>query len=281
MRIENIRIFKKRTSRRAALLAEELHKWAEGRGVTAFDDGESAGSGADPDLLIVLGGDGTFLSAVRWVGGKRIPIMGVNLGSLGFLTEIAVEELFETLDALYEGTAPIERRMTLEGEVTRKGEVKERFRVLNDVVFSKTALARISDLEVWVDGLFLALYQADGLIFSTPTGSTAYNLSAGGPIVHPSVPAIVLAPICPHAMSHRPIILAPESKFEIRIRKKNGEVFVTLDGQSGFELEHEDVVTVRRSAEDVLMVRSPKRDYFSLLRTKLRWGDKLRAEGDS
>ncbi|TLN18296.1 NAD(+) kinase [bacterium] len=282
MKIETILIFKKRASRRADFLADKIASWATGKGIkTSLASGDAHGREKMADLLVVLGGDGTFLSAVRYLGGMEIPVMGVNLGALGFLTEIAVEEIFQALEGLIRDEGLVEKRMTLAGEIIRGGEVIERFTVLNDVVFSKGALARISELGVWVDGLFLTLYRADGLIISTPTGSTAYSLSAGGPIVHPALPAIVLSPICPHAMSHRPIILGPQSVVEVRLKEMNGEVVVTLDGQSGLALEQNDMVRVHRSASSVLLVRAPGRDYFSLLRTKLMWGDRLRTEGEN
>lgn len=282
MEIKTILVFKKKGSRRADALASEMESWAKGRGIKILAASGQNGCrySPSPDLLVVLGGDGTFLSAVRHIGGLEIPVLGVNLGALGFLTEIAAGELFTTLDVLLAGKGVVEKRMTLKGEIVRGGQVMESFNVLNDVVFSKGALARISELEVWADGLFLTLYRADGLIVSTPTGSTAYSLSAGGPIVHPTLPAIVLSPICPHAMSHRPIILGPGSMVEVRLKEMNGEVFVTLDGQWGVALEQNDVVRVFRSPSSVLIVRAPDRDYFSLLRSKLMWGDSHRPEGE-
>jgi NAD+ kinase len=224
------------------------------------------------DLLVVLGGDGTLLSAVRALEGCEVPILGVNLGFLGFLTEVSLDELFPTLERVVEGSYSLDTRTTLEGTVTRAGSEPRCFRVFNDVVLSKGTLARISELEVRVDGRYLTNYKADGLIVATPTGSTAYSLSAGGPILSPLLPAIVLCPICPHTLTHRPLILDDSAAVEVRLVSKNGEVFLTLDGQEGFELQEGDVLRVTKGRRRVILVQSPSRDYFQLLRTKLVWG---------
>jgi len=280
VKIGSIRVFKKHESAPADALAQKLASWAKDKGIDCV--GTSEGElecAADPDLLVVLGGDGTFLSAVRWLGGRQIPLLGVNLGSLGFLTEITTGELFTALEKLLNGEGLVESRMTLHGTVERDGRVVSKFSVLNDVVFNKGALARISEIEVSVDGLFLTTYRADGLVISSPTGSTAYSLSAGGAIVHPSLSSILLSPICPHAMTNRPIVLCDTSVLEVKLREKNGELFVTLDGQVGIELEAGDVVKVSRGVSDVLMIRSPSMDYYSLLRSKLLWGDRKSRRG--
>lgn len=271
MQLQTICVFRKHDTPQADGLAAEIRRWAGERSVAVLD-GEELEAGSRPDLLVVLGGDGTFLSAVRRLDGQKVPVLGVNLGSLGFLTEITVEELFPMLELLADGEPTLERRMTLSGELVRDGRVLRAFHVFNDVVVSKGALARISEVEVSVDGRFLTNYRADGLIVSTPSGSTAYNLSAGGPIVSPWLSSILVAPICPHAMTHRPILLGGEAQVEMRICAKNGELYVTLDGQEGEELEEGDRICVRKGESDVLLVRSPDRDYFSLLRSKLMWG---------
>ncbi len=271
MTLQSICLCKKHDSRRADEVAVEVARWASERGVAVLE-GDCLEGAARPDLVVVLGGDGTFLHAVRRLGEREVPILGVNLGFLGFLTEIAVAELTSALDALREGRLAVDRRMTLKGELIRRAGAAVPLRALNDVVVNKGSLARISDFEVTVDGRYLADYRGDGVIVSTPPGSTAYNHSAGGPIVSPDLSALVISPICPHAMSHRPIVLGGSSVVELTLRRKNGDVFATLDGQEAHPLEEGDVVSVRRGETDVLLVRSPDRDYFALLRTKLMWG---------
>lgn len=272
MDIRRLCVLRKHDSPIADEVAQGIARWAKARSIALLDAAAERIEEAEFDLLIVLGGDGTFLSAVRRLGGRPIPILGVNLGFLGFLTEIQLQDLYPTLDALLSGGLAYERRMTLEGEVERRGEPIRRFRVLNDVVVNKGALARISELSVRVDGVYLTNYRSDGVIVSTPTGSTAYSLSAGGPIVCPDLPSILISPICPHTMSHRPIILPPGVEIEIDLCERNGDVFVTLDGQEGVEFFEGDRVRVRKGSSDVLFVRSPSRDYFGVLRSKLRWG---------
>jgi len=265
-------VFRKRSSPEADGAAEDLCRWARARGIRVLEDGRFGQTPDRADLVVVLGGDGTLLAAVRALGGREIPILGVNIGFLGFLTEIPVAELFSTLERIREEGWTVDPRTTLEGEVVRQGRVIQRFRVLNDVVFNKGALARISDLEVRVDGAYLTNYRGDGLIAATPTGSTAYSLSAGGPIVQPQVPALVLSPICPHTLTQRPILLPDTCRVEVRLASKNGEVFLTLDGQEGMELDEGDRVTVGRGTSRVLLVRSAERDYYRVVRTKLMWG---------
>jgi NAD+ kinase len=271
--LKRILVIKKRAAPIAVHAMERVEAWAKPLGIEVVDgDGPSSGEGVsqDTDLVVVLGGDGTFLAAVRNLDGREIPMLGVNLGALGFLTEISLEELEGELDAFRRGELQLERRLMLGGTVEPSGRT---FTVLNDVVVNKGALARISELEVFVDGRYLASYRADGLIIATPTGSTAYSLSAGGPIVSPDLTSILIAPICPHGMTHRPIIIGGDSVVEIRLCEKNGEVYVTLDGQEGIELHEGDRVVVRRSPSDALMACSPSRDYFSVLRSKLNWAE--------
>ncbi len=272
MPLRVLSVFRKRSSPEADRAAEDLRRWARARGIRVLEDGRFGRAPEPADLVVVLGGDGTLLAAVRALGGREIPILGVNIGFLGFLTEIPVAELFSTLERIREEGWTVDPRTTLEGEVVRQGRVVQRFRVLNDVVFNKGALARISDLEVRVDGAYLTNYRGDGLIVATPTGSTAYSLSAGGPIVQPQVPALVLSPICPHTLTQRPILLPDTCRVEVRLASKNGEVFLTLDGQEGMELDEGDRVRVVRGESRVLLVRSAERDYYRVVRTKLMWG---------
>ncbi len=283
MAVRTLAVFRKQTSPRADAVVRDLGAWARARGIRVVDEAELASrvvrGGAGVDLVVVLGGDGTLLAAVRALEGCEIPVLGVNLGYLGFLTELTLDDLYPALERIAQHGPDLDPRVTLEGEVVRAGRVLRRFRVLNDAVVNRGALARICSLEVRVDGAYLTHYRGDGLIVSTPTGSTAYNLAAGGPIVTPDVPAIVLAPICPHTLTHRPILLADRRQVEIRLVAKNGEVYLTLDGQEGMELEEDDRIRVAKGSTRVLLVRSPRRDHYEVVRTKLMWGDCRAGEG--
>lgn len=226
------------------------------------------------DMIIVLGGDGTLLSVARLVGSHRVPILGVNLGGLGFLTEITLEELYRVLDRVIRGDFVTDERVVLNASVVRRGERLAEFIVLNDAVINKGALARIIDLETTINGEYLTTFKSDGLIISTPTGSTAYNLSAGGPIVHPSLHCIILTPICPHTLTNRPIMIPDDVEVRAVLKSKQQEVLLTLDGQQGFVLEFEDVVQVRKAEGKILLIKSPHRHYFEVLREKLKWGER-------
>jgi len=220
---------------------------------------------------VVLGGDGTLLSVARTVA-RGVPILGVNLGNLGFLTEISRGELYPTLVEVLEGRYAIEERSLFDVELRRRKGTASRFRVLNDAVVTKSALARIIQLTLAVDGHLIARYRSDGLIISTPTGSTAYNLSAGGPIVHPLLPVVVLTPICPHALALRPFVVADRSMVEVTLETQREEVYLTLDGQEGTSLGHRDVVRITRSPDVVRLVKVNVRSFYDNLRGKLRWG---------
>ena len=226
------------------------------------------------DLMVVLGGDGTLIHAARLLDGRPVPMLGVNLGSLGFMTETPVEELFSMLDEVLAGRFKVDTRMKLTCRLVRGGGVLVQDEILNDVVINKGALARVADHEVSIDGVPMATYKADGVILSTPTGSTAYALSAGGPIVHPSVDCIVLAPICSHALTHRPIIVPSERTIRVALRTETADTFLTLDGQTGHGLQCEDVIEVVRSPNRLQLIRNPRMSYFSLLRQKLHWGER-------
>lgn len=232
------------------------------------DAGLSAGS----DLVIVLGGDGTLLVASH-VLQHPVPVVAVNFGSLGFLTEVALSELFPTLEAVLAGDAQIEERRLLRAVVQRAGHARASDDALNDVVLTRSSHSRILDLDVWIDGRFVSSFRSDGLIVSSPTGSTAYNLAAGGPILHPALPALVLTPICPHMLSHRPLVVPDQATIEVRVRQvREVEAQVTLDGQRGFDLQPDDGVLVTRSPRTLRLVKAATRDYFEVLRTKLKWG---------
>jgi len=268
-------------------VARELVQWLHDRGCTprleehlARHIGLSGGVdaselGACTSLMVVLGGDGTLIAAVRAIGDHDVPVLGVNLGSLGFLTEITLDEMYPTLEGWLAGTVAETSRMMLRVELIRGEEHLHPHHLLNDVVINKGALARIVDLETSVDGHYLTTYKADGLIISTPTGSTGYSLSAGGPIVHPGNDAIVVTPICPHTLTNRPIVVSPTAEVRVTLRSMpDEEVYLTLDGQVGVRLEPQDCVRVAVSHRRARLISSPARPYFELLRTKLKWGER-------
>jgi NAD+ kinase len=228
--------------------------------------------GEDVDLIVVLGGDGTMISTARLIGDRSIPVLGINYGALGYLTEFRIEEMFAALEQILAGNYELDPRVALRVEHTRAGEILSSNRVLNDVVINKSALARIIEIEVRLDGLFVNNFRADGLIVSTPTGSTAYNLSAGGPIVFPSMNAVVVTPICPFTLSNRPIVVPDAAEIELILKTEKEEVALTLDGQVGFQLQAGDRVKIRKSRTTFNLVQPPNRNYFDVLRDKLRWG---------
>lgn len=227
------------------------------------------------DVLLVLGGDGTLLAASHLLDGRSVPVLGVNFGHLGFLTEITLPEMYPALEAVLEGRYTYEERRMLRAVARRDGQADVEAHVLNDVVITKAALSRIIEVEVSVDDLFVSRFRADGLIVSSPTGSTAYNLAAGGPILHSRLPAMVLTPICPHMLTNRPVVISDEAVVELRLRDaEEGEVHLTFDGQRGLPLSGRDTVRVTGSPRTVRLVKAPGRDYYEVLRTKLKWGEK-------
>src|SRR6266481_5016512 len=224
------------------------------------------------DLMLVLGGDGTMIATARMLGDKEVPVIGVNYGGLGYLAEFPIEELFPALEAILNGHYQVEPRVMLAAELRRGEELVTKTRVLNDVVMNKSALARIIEIETYLDDQFVNSFRADGLIVSTPTGSTAYNLSAGGPVIYPSMNAVVITPICPFTLSNRPIVVPDESTIEVRLMTDNEDVALTLDGQVGFPLQAGDRVVIRKSHSTFNLVQPASRNYFDVLRDKLRWG---------
>jgi NAD+ kinase len=226
------------------------------------------------DLIVVLGGDGTLLSLARYTRGRDVPVLGINMGQFGFLTETAADEALPAVDAVLSGRFETQGRLMLRVDIVRGGRKLSTHQVLNDVVINKGTLARIIDLETYVDGKYLCTYKGDGLIVSTPTGSTAYSLSAGGPIVEPGVRVILLSPICPHTLANRPMVLQGNVRVEIILRSAGQDVAVTLDGQQGAPLLNEDVVRIRRSPYRIALVRASARTYYDVLRSKLRWGER-------
>lgn len=224
------------------------------------------------DLIIVMGGDGTMLSAARMINNKEVPVLGINFGRLGYLAEFRAEELTPALEMIFEGNYRVDKRVMLDAELLRNSEQVATGRILNDVVINKAALARMIEIEARCNGLYVNHFRADGLIVSTPTGSTAYNLSAGGPIVYPSMNAVVVTPICPFTMSNRPIVIPDSSTIELCLKTDKEEVLVTLDGQTGFPLEVEDKVVITKSKTTFNIVQPANRNYFDVLRDKLKWG---------
>ena len=226
------------------------------------------------DVIIVLGGDGTMLSVCRLVGDKGIPILGVNIGGLGFLTEVQKDEIYDVLENVLTEKCPLEERTMLSACVYRDSKCIAEYIAMNDVVVNKGALARIIDLETYINHAYVNTFKADGLIVSTPTGSTAYALSAGGPILFPTLNSLVLAPICPHTLTNRPIVLPDDVLIEIVLRSQTEDVFLTLDGQVGFSLMLNDIVEVRKSPFTTKLLTPCGKDYFQILRTKLKWGER-------
>jgi len=268
-----------------------LAKWLAARGLDAVldeDAAELAGASGRTreavasavDLLVVLGGDGTLLSVARAAGTRPVPILGVNLGTLGFLTEVTHDELYAALERVLAGDAPVESRMRLEvraergGGDDRAGRELGRWIALNDAVITAEALARMLELEAFVAGRKVTTYHSDGLIAATPTGSTAYSLAAGGPILDPAMDAIILNPISPHTLTQRPLVFPGDRQIEVRAHPGGSPLHLTVDGQAGMRLEDGDVVRISRSAHPALLVTSPFRSRFDILRTKLHWGER-------
>jgi NAD+ kinase len=272
------------TAEGAALVARVV-EWLAARGIAVRCDEPSAayaGAAAIPrdqvpegcDLVIVFGGDGTLLSAARAIAQREIPLFAVNLGSLGFLTAISTGEVFPELERALAGEHRVARRRLMQTDIVRAGECVGSFHALNDTVLTKFSLARMIDLEAWVDDQFVCAYKADGLIIATPTGSTAYSLSAGGPIVFPKVPAICLTPICPHMLTNRPVILPETSVVRIECRGEDESVYLTIDGQVGQPLHTGDSVVCRSSPHSLHLIRPPRMRFFDVLREKLKWGER-------
>ncbi len=228
-----------------------------------------------PKFAIVLGGDGTLLAATRVLSHAGIPILAVNLGTLGFLTEVALEDLYQNLQSVLDGSCTVDVRSMLHCQLIRRGQLLSEHHVLNDIVVAQGAIARMTEYVVEIDGMFVSNYKADGLIVATPTGSTAYSLAAGGPIVVPSVKAFVMTPVSPHALTNRPLVVQDSSEIRISTALRHQEAYLTVDGQLGFPLEDGDQILCRRSGHEVKLLRVPKRErFFEVLRDKLHWGER-------
>jgi NAD+ kinase len=274
---------------RRSILAEivpPLLTWLKERGVTTLLDSETAAPvnlsetektrqqiAQEADLLLVLGGDGTLLAAAREAAPHGVPILPINLGGLGFLTSFTLEELYPALEDALAGCSPVSERVMLLTERTHDNLILAQQRVLNEAVVHKGTPARMIELELYIDGGFVCRYRADGLIVATPTGSTAYSMSAAGPIVHPAVESILITPICPHTLSDRPIVVPDSSKVELRMAENSDSVFLTLDGQTGVPLLANDRVRIFRAEERLKLIHPPNKTYFEILRSKLKWGE--------
>ena len=286
MVIRSVGVCLKPSQPHLAGIVRELQAWFVERGIEVVLGTQAAtATGADVtvrsevaekvDLMIVLGGDGTLLAVARAIGSRPVPILGVNLGTLGFLAETSSDELFQALEEILAGRYLVEPRMRLDIEVERDGECVGRFLALNDAVLARTALSRMVDLDVRADGAAVATYHADGLIVATPTGSSAYSLSAGGPLMLPGVEAIVLTPICPHTLAQRPLVLPQSCNIEVQHHDlRDGDVQLTVDGQVGSELCERDLVRIRRSDHPTRLLVPPGRSRFDVMRAKLRWGER-------
>lgn len=263
-----------------------LLQWLKGHGYQVVTDGETGkyvpGINVVPrsemgaralDLMIVLGGDGTLLSAARVTAAIDVPLLGVNLGTLGFLTEVSPQSLFTVLDAIAKGEAAVERRFLMQCDLLRGDQVRGSYLVFNDAVVNKTALARLNTYDLHIDKIFVSSYRADGMIVATPTGSTAYSLSAGGPVLVPTVNALVITPVAPHSLTHRPLVVPDSAEIEILLRSEEEVAYLSLDGQPGLDLSDGDRVRCRRSQHQVNLFRTGS-NFFQVLRSKLKWGER-------
>jgi NAD+ kinase len=286
MPIQKVGIVSKPKKAEIAEIVPPLLKWLHARKIESFidkethaiinSDGDCISRNEMPgrvDLLIILGGDGTLLAAARTMSRNVVPILPVNLGHLGFLTAISNEELYPTLESVLAGQHVVERRVRIEAELIRADEVIGAFLALNDVVLNKGAIARILDYDLYVDRRFINTYRSDGLIVSTPTGSTAYSLAAGGPILEPMVEAFIITPICAHTLTNRPVVVRDTSRLEVVVKSHRETAYLTVDGQVGIATRSEDIIRLKRSPSPVEIIQPPDRNYFEILREKLKWGE--------
>ncbi|MEE9238764.1 MAG: NAD(+)/NADH kinase [Thermodesulfobacteriota bacterium] len=267
-------------------ITKKLSNWLKERGVEVYVEKELGKKIRHPnsidrtdipklvDVILVFGGDGTFLGVAREACKYGTPILGINLGGLGFLTEVTVEELYPMMERIIDGDYEVEDRQMLITSIRRGKKNIGTYEVLNDVVINKGALARIIDLAIYIEDSHVTTYKADGIILATPTGSTAYSLSAGGPIVHPGIPVTIITPICPHTLTNRPLVVSSEMKVEIIVTTQEPDTYLTLDGQIGVRLKTGDLIEVKRTDTSVKLIKSPFRDFFSILKTKLMWGER-------
>jgi len=287
MGIKKVGITSKPKKAEVREVVPSLIHWFRDRQVEVFVDKETAATldgreksltrnemPGQVDLIVVLGGDGTLLATARALNRKPVPLLAVNLGGLGFLTVITREELFATLELVLAGNLRSERRVQIEADIVRADEVIASYLALNDAVLNKGAIARVLDFDVWIDNKFISTYKSDGLIVSTPTGSTAYSLAAGGPVIIPSVAAFIVTPICAHTLTNRPIVLPDSAAIEVAVKSQRESVYLTVDGQVGIALRSDDTVRIKRAASHVELIQSPHKTYFEILRQKLKWGER-------
>ena len=262
--------------------ADELEKWLRSKKIEIIrkktaalgqknDSVSTSPAPAELDCIFVLGGDGTFLSAVRWIGDQVIPILGIKFGEVGFLAEIAEESLYAAADKVIQGNFILRPRMRLNVKVIRQNKTLARETVLNDIVINRGALARLAHIETYINDHYLTTYSADGLIVATPTGSTAYSLAAGGPVIHPAVPGIILTPICPFTLTNRPLIIPESAAIKIRLVKGSSDIVLTFDGQKGLEINDQDAIFIKKGPHPVHLITLPDRQYFDILKNKLKW----------
>jgi len=269
MNIRNVIIVTKPKQPNVAHAADELVQWLGQRSVAASMDPAAA---RHADLAVVLGGDGTLLAAARLLDERQVPIVAINWGGLGFLTEVTLEEMYPALEHVLAGEFVIQSRMMMDVHLSRQGQPLSASRALNDVVINKGTLSRMIELEARVDGQYVSRFRSDGLIVSTPTGSTAYNISAGGPIIFPTMSAMIMTPICSHTLTNRPIVLPADVRIEIVLRSAQDDVYVTVDGQVGVNFQLDDHLLVRKSGVALKLVAPADKNYFDVLRGKLKWG---------
>jgi len=267
-------------------ITKKLSNWLKERGVEVYVEKELGKKIRHPnsidrtdipklvDVILVFGGDGTFLGVAREACKYGTPILGINLGGLGFLTEVTIDELYPMMERIVDGDYEVEDRQMLITSIRRGKKNIGTYEVLNDVVINKGALARIIDLAIYIEDSHVTTYKADGIILATPTGSTAYSLSAGGPIVYPGIPVTIITPICPHTLTNRPLVVSSEMKVEIKVTTQEPDTYLTLDGQIGVRLKTGDLIEVKRTDTSVKLIKSPFRDFFSILKTKLMWGER-------
>lgn len=285
--IKKVGIIAKTQHRMAGESLKKISGWLKDRGIEVYMDKDTSGVIGEKShykraeipsltgLIIVLGGDGTLLSVARLIEERDVPILGVNLGSLGFLTEIGMDEIYPVLENVIRGDFTVENRIMLDVFIYREGKMVANYCALNDVVINRGTLARIVYLEIKINGLYVTTYRSDGLIIATPTGSTAYSLAAGGPIVYPTMNALILSPICPHTLTNRPIVIPDDVKIEINLITPDEGALATLDGQVGYSLNYRDTIEVRKAKNTIKLIQSPGKNYYEVLRKKLKWGGRL------
>jgi len=279
--LKKVGLFVKK-DKRAAKKADEFESWLKTKQIEVVRKESSPpeihspannkiSAPRDLSCLFVLGGDGTFLSAARWIGDLNIPVLGIKFGNIGFLAETAAKNLIPAAERILNKDYTINRRMRLDVKVVRDGETIVSDTVLNDIVINRGALARLANIEAYINDHYLTTFKADGLIVATPTGSTAYSLGAGGPVIHPDVPGIILTPICAFTLTNRPLIIPDSTKIRLKLEKKASDIMLTFDGQEGLDITHKDTIIVRKAPHPLNMITLPGQHYFDVLKAKLRW----------